>query len=392
MTLVTIAMFSVAIGLALGLLGGGGSILTVPVLLYVADMAPKQAIATSLLVVAATSAAALIPHARAGHVKWRIGLVFGAAAMVGAFAGGRVAAYIPGWILLLAFGVTMLATAIAMLRSKPEDSGSLRPPGSVALIALEGIVVGAFTGLSMRDAVGTSLLVIAMKSTAGFAGYASHVPVNYSIAMIVIGAAIGGAFIGAALSRKVAPAALRTAFGWFVGIMALYVIGRQLPSGVTDADWFRAMFVTRWPWWIGGAAIGGFVIVFLRFERKLLGVSTGYSDLCALPHEASARASWRIPFVIGIVFGGLASALIGGAAPTFAMGGFDAMWGTSLAVKLPVLLGAGVLIGFGTRSAGGCTSGHGIVGVAQGARASLIATGVFMATGFATTHALGALL
>src|SRR5688572_3782529 len=85
---------SLLIGISLGMLGGGGSILTVPILTYVADMSPKAAIASSLFVVGVTSATAAISHARAGRVRWRTGLVFGAAGMVGAFAGGRVAAYI----------------------------------------------------------------------------------------------------------------------------------------------------------------------------------------------------------------------------------------------------------------------------------------------------------
>jgi len=241
-------------------------------------------------------------------------------------------------------------------------------------------------GLSMRDAVGTSLFVIALKSAAGFAGYATHVPVDYSLVILVSTAAIAGTFGGAALSQVVSPAALRTAFGWFVAVMALYVIGGQLPDSVTGATWFQAIFVTRWPWWIGGAAIGAFVLLFLRFEHKLLGVSTGYSDLCALPYDRGARSSWRIPFIAGIVLGGLASVLLGGGSPSFAMGAFDTIWGANPAVKIPVLLVAGILIGFGTRSAGGCTSGHGIVGVAQGARSSLIATATFMATGFAVTQ------
>ncbi len=407
MDLAVIVVLSTAVGLSLGLLGGGGSILTVPILLFAANMGAKEAIATSLVVVAATSVAALIPHARAGHVKWRIGAVFGAAAMVGAFGGGLVAQYIPGWILLLAFGATMLITAVAMLRSREPEACSERTHLPVGLIAIEGVAVGAFTGmvgagggfavvpalallggLAMRDAVGTSLFVIALKSAAGFAGYASHVQVDYRLAAIVTAAAVAGAFGGAALSRAIPPRALRTAFGWFVGVMAVYVIAKQLPTAVTDASWFQAAFVTRWPWWIGGAAIGSFVLVFLRFEHKLLGVSTGYADLCSLPHERSARSSWRIPFVGGIVLGGLAAGLIGGNSPSLAFGAFDALWGASLAVKIPVLLTAGVLIGFGTRTAGGCTSGHGIVGVAQGARSSLIATATFMAAGFAMTHLL----
>ena len=107
---------SILVGVALGLLGGGGSILTLPILVYVLKMDAHAAIATSLLVVGTTSAAALIPHARAGRVRWKTGATFGATSMVGAYAAGRVAHFIPGIVLLLAFGAMMLVTAIAMMR------------------------------------------------------------------------------------------------------------------------------------------------------------------------------------------------------------------------------------------------------------------------------------
>ena len=111
-------VLAVLVGVSLGLLGGGGSILAVPLLVYVAGMDAKEAIATSLLVVGTTSAVALIPHARAGRVRWRTGLLFGAAGMVGAYAGGRVAEFIPGTVLLVAFSLMMLASAVAMIRGR----------------------------------------------------------------------------------------------------------------------------------------------------------------------------------------------------------------------------------------------------------------------------------
>ena len=109
---------AVFVGIALGLLGGGGSILTVPLLAYVAGMDAKQAIATSLLVVGVTSAVGAVSHARAGRVQWRTGLIFGVAGMAGAYAGGLLARFIPGTVLLIGFAVMMIATAIAMLRGR----------------------------------------------------------------------------------------------------------------------------------------------------------------------------------------------------------------------------------------------------------------------------------
>jgi uncharacterized membrane protein YfcA len=96
------ALMALLIGISLGLLGGGGSILTVPILLYVFHLPTREAIATSLLVVGTTSLAAVIPHARAGRVQWRTGAIFGATSMIGAFIAGRLAKHIPAAILLLA--------------------------------------------------------------------------------------------------------------------------------------------------------------------------------------------------------------------------------------------------------------------------------------------------
>jgi uncharacterized membrane protein YedE/YeeE len=134
------------------------------------------------------------------------------------------------------------------------------------------------------------------------------------------------------------------------------------------------------------------VLLLLVRENKLLGVSTGCAELCGLRRDPSLRRSWRLPFLGGIVLGGMVAAALAGRAPGLALGGFDTLFSASLAVKLPVLLGAGVLIGWGARTAGGCTSGHGIVGTALLARSSLIATATFLAGGFAATAVASALL
>ena len=117
-TLIAVLILAIAIGLSLGLLGGGGSILTVPLLTYVAGMDPKEAIAASLFVVGATSVLSTLTHARMGNVQWRTGLIFGVASMAGAFLGGLLGGQIPGVILMLAFAAMMIATAVAMLRGR----------------------------------------------------------------------------------------------------------------------------------------------------------------------------------------------------------------------------------------------------------------------------------
>lgn len=248
MLLITLAL-AVLIGVSLGLLGGGGSILAVPLLVYVADLPAKEAIATSLLVVGVTSAVGVLPHARAHRVRWRTGLIFGLAGMAGAYAGGRLAEYVPAWILLTGFALMMLATAIAMLRGRRAAEGRPAPHElPVFRVILEGIVVGLVTGLvgagggflvvpalallgglPMPVAVGTSLVVIAMKSVAGLAGYLSSVQLDWRLAGLVTAAAVLGSLAGGRLAGRLPADLLRRAFGWFVVVMGVFVLAQQLP-------------------------------------------------------------------------------------------------------------------------------------------------------------------
>ncbi len=240
-----VLLLAVAVGVSLGLLGGGGSILAVPLLVYVAGLESKEAIATSLLVVGVTSLAALVPHARAGRVRWRTGLVFGAAAMVGAYLGGRLAEFIPGTVLLITFSLMMLATAVAMIRGRRAvagHEGGMR----VGLVLVEGGVVGLVTGmvgagggflvvpalvllggLPMSAAVGTSLLVIAMKSFAGLGGYLASVQVDWGLAAAVTAAAVVGSVVGGTLTGRIPADTLRRGFGWFVVVMGVLVLAQQ---------------------------------------------------------------------------------------------------------------------------------------------------------------------
>ena len=136
---------AVLVGVSLGLLGGGGSILTVPLLAYVAGMEAKQAIATSLLVVGVTSAVSTLSHARAGRVQWRSGLMFGAAGMVGAYLGGLLSYVVPGTVLLTAFTVVMIATGIAMIKGRKKCGPTPRTMPVVKVLAM-GLGVGVVTG------------------------------------------------------------------------------------------------------------------------------------------------------------------------------------------------------------------------------------------------------
>jgi uncharacterized protein len=242
---------AVVVGISLGMLGGGGSILTVPLLVYIAGLDAKAAIAASLFVVGVTSVAGMLSHARHGRVKWRTGLIFGLAGMVGAYSAGLVGGHLPGNILLIAFAIMMVATSLAMLRGRRTAPAHQSADGELPVkqIVLDGLVVGVATGLvgagggflvvpalvllgglPMSVAVGTSLLVIAMKSFAGLTGYLSSVQLPWGLVLGVTAAAVVGSVIGGRLAGKVPEAQLRKAFGWFVLVMGGFVLVQQGPS------------------------------------------------------------------------------------------------------------------------------------------------------------------
>lgn len=260
------AILSIVIGMAVGLLGGGGSILTTPMLVYVMDFDPKQAITASLFVVAVTSLFGLIQHARAGRVRWKTGLIFGAAGMVGAFAGGQIGSRLPGSLLLAAFAIMMGATAVAMIRGRKQVEGKAHHGLPLFRILLDGFIVGIVTGivgagggflvvpalvllggLPMQAAVGTSLLVVMMKSFAGFFGYLvtfggpngvialnPETEVNWTVTLLVTAFAVVGAVVGAVISGKVHPDRLRKGFGWFVLVMAVFILVQELGASILE--------------------------------------------------------------------------------------------------------------------------------------------------------------
>ncbi len=239
-----------AIGLLLGLTGGGGSILTVPLLVYVVGLDAKIAIVTSMLIVGVTSLAALLSHSRAGRVDWRTGFVFGVAGMAGAYSGGAIAQYIADAWLLLLFGAMMIGSGLAMLRrtcrGQSADSAQNVPTvRGVRRVLVDGFGVGVVTGLvgagggflvvpalallgglPMHTAIGTSLLVIAMNCTAGIASYAltSHVPLDVDSAAVISVFGIAGTVLGTRLARSISAVQLQRGFGVFVLLVAAILI------------------------------------------------------------------------------------------------------------------------------------------------------------------------
>lgn len=246
--LIVTLVLTVGVGLSLGLLGGGGTILAVPLLTYVAGMSPQEAIASSMFIIGVTALISVWTHARRGNVHWRTGLIFGVASMAGAFGGGVLGSQLPGVVLMVAFSIMMLVTALAMVidrRTPSAPKNGKKMP--ILKISVEGLAVGLVTGmvgagggflvvpalvllggLTMPAAVGTSLLIIALKSFSGMAGYLTSVNIDWGPVLTITAVTVAGALVGSALSRHVPDQALKKAFGYFVLAMGVTVLLQEL--------------------------------------------------------------------------------------------------------------------------------------------------------------------
>ena len=247
-------VFASIIGLLLGALGGGGSIVTVPVFVYALGVPPKEAIAMSLPVVGLTSLTGAVSHWRCGRVHLRSAMTFGAMAMLGAFAGARAGAFVPAALQLTVLGIVMVAAAVSMLRGKAPfiacaslDGGVSRPRWSW-LSAAVAFAIGALTGLvgigggflfvpalvlladvPIHYAVGTSLVVIAMNAAAGAIGYSGVVSIRWAFVFAFAATASAGALAGAWLAQRTAPRALRQAFGVLLLAIAALLLYENVP-------------------------------------------------------------------------------------------------------------------------------------------------------------------
>lgn len=252
-----IALGSV-IGIALGLLGGGGSILTVPIFVYVLHFAAKDAIAMSLAVVGLTSAVGVAGHWRAGNVNFRIGAIFGAVAMVGTYCGSRLAAFVSGPLQMAVFALVMLGASVFMYRGQDSRQRlEAEPPAPLVLptLIISALSVGFLTGLvgvgggflivpalvmlnvPLGQAVGTSLAVIAVNCVVGFAGYLGHVAIDWrAVGLVALGTAPGIA-LGVAFHRRVPQQVLRRGFSAFLLLMAAFILYQN--AGTVLAGWAR---------------------------------------------------------------------------------------------------------------------------------------------------------
>lgn len=254
---------AVIIGITLGLLGGGGSILTVPVLVYLLGLAPVTATAYSLFVVGSTSLVGTIRNLRAKLVDIRTAIVFAIPAFIAVYITRRyIIPAIPEEIftinnivltkdvaIMIFFAVIMLLASISMIRGRKETDNTEETvvKFNYPLIIIEGFVVGILTGivgagggfliipalvilakLPMKKAVATSLLIISIKSLIGFIGDMQNINIDWVFLLSFSGLSILGIFIGIALSSKIEGNKLKKAFGWFVLVMGIYILIKEL--------------------------------------------------------------------------------------------------------------------------------------------------------------------
>jgi len=239
-------MLAAAIGLSLSLLGGGGSIITVPVLVYAAHQSPQNAVVMSLAVVGAVSAISVAFKARSGLVHWQAVLTFGVAGMLGALLGAQGTPLVPANVLLLIFAALMLAVALNMW-FRPQPTVEPSPECQPTRCVLAGFGVGAVTGflgvgggfllvpaltvfarLPLRMAVGTSLAIIALNSLAGFLAHLRHWGNDWALPGLFFLFTLVGMTAGLPLAKRISPAALNRGFALFVAAVAVFVIVRNL--------------------------------------------------------------------------------------------------------------------------------------------------------------------
>ena len=239
---------AVLIGVTLGLLGGGGSILTVPVLVYVMHVDMKQAVPTSLVVVGLTSLVGAYHHWKAANVHLPAVAAFGPAAILGSLVGSQVALRVSGRLQLTIFAVVLVGASVRMLKGRgapdaPATPSTRRP---LPLVALLGAGVGVLTGLvgvgggflyvpaltlagglDMKKAVGTSLALITLSSAAGIAGYLGRVPLDWPLIGLFTVLAFLGVGLGSAMVRRVSQQGLRRAFAVLMLVMGVLVLIRR---------------------------------------------------------------------------------------------------------------------------------------------------------------------
>jgi uncharacterized membrane protein YfcA len=253
---------SLIIGLSLGLIGGGGSILTVPVLVYLFGINPVLATAYSLFIVGATSLVGAFPKYKNGEINLKTAIIFGIPSIIAvyltrAFLVPAIPMHVfnigsfevtKSLLMMILFAVLMLFASISMIREKKKESTvEEKQVFNYPMILLEGLVVGTLTGLvgagggfliipalvifsklPMKQAIGTSLLIIAAKSLIGFTGDLGKQTMDWTLLLSITSLAIVGIFIGNKFSKKISAESLKKGFGWFVLVMGVYILIKEI--------------------------------------------------------------------------------------------------------------------------------------------------------------------
>jgi len=243
------------IGLMLGLTGGGGSLLSVPALLYLAELSVKDAVANSLAIVSLTSFFALVLLAKRKNIDWRVGLIFSGVSVLGAFLGAKLAIYVPGLVILTLFYLVMLASGFTMIeKTKLKQPAERVHDVSAFKLTSLGLALGAFTGLvgagggflvvpaliiyaglTMKIAVGTSLLVVSLKSLAAFIGYSSHATIDYALIGYVAALAAVGASGGVLIGTRISEVKLQFLFGLTIFVTAMFLAAYEIINWLDNA-------------------------------------------------------------------------------------------------------------------------------------------------------------
>lgn len=236
------------IGLSLGLLGGGGSILTVPALVYLVGQSPQVAVATSLAIVGGNSLFGAAFHNGRGSLNWKVAALFGGAGMLTAYASAGLSRHFSPAALLVAFAVLMLIVAALMLLRRERSDAQSRPrPWWITLFTGAGVGVltgilgvgGGFlivpalvmlVGLPIYQAVGTSLVIIAANSLAGLLGHLDQGAFDLQLTLVFIAAGLGGTFVGSKLAHRLPANRLKQAFAVFVIVLAVFLLTDNLPK------------------------------------------------------------------------------------------------------------------------------------------------------------------
>jgi len=253
------------VGISLGLIGGGGSILTVPILVYVMRVNPVLATSYSLFIVGSTSMVGAVNNYRKGFVSIKTALLFGLSSITTVFITRKILMpRIPAVLInephfqvtqsmatMVLFALLMLLASVAMIREKKETVATTdeteQKETHITKLLLYGVLIGLATGflgagggfllipalvlilkMPMKKAVGTSLLIIALNSLIGFTGDIGHFKIDWNFLTIITLIAVAGIFIGGFLAKKIEGEKLKKAFGWFVLVMGMYILVKEI--------------------------------------------------------------------------------------------------------------------------------------------------------------------